>query len=114
VPGGDDRLQKIYDKLKDKTFNSAMPVQFVGGFGELGDGHGGGMSIDHLTNGFKSRYGEKYFSILLDLQSDMGKLLNVKGLSVVIISKAKNKIISSNDYAYDRKKFFEAINQYLK
>lgn len=66
---------------------------------------------NELADEFKNYF---QFSILLDLQSDMGKLLNVKGLSVVIISKAKNKIISSNDYAYDRKKFFEAINQYLK
>jgi hypothetical protein len=115
VPGGDDPLQKIYDKLKGKILNSAMPVQFVGGFGELAADHGGGgMSTSHLINGFRSRYSSDYFSILLDVNSDIGKALGVKGLTVAEVSKKNGNIIKLNDYGYDRKRFFEDINQYLK
>jgi hypothetical protein len=115
IAGGDDPFQKIYDKLKGKLINSKIPVQFVGGMAELAASHGGGtMSPGHLQEAFIFRYGSSHFPILIDLQSDVGKLLNVKGLSVVTISKSKNKIISSNDYAYDRIKFFKDINQYLK
>lgn len=115
VAGGDDPFQKIYDKLKDRVLTSAIPVQFVAGLAEVGTSHGGGsISASHIQTAFKSRYGSSHFPILIDVKSDMGKLLGVKGLSVVIISKSTNKIISSNDYGYDRKKFFQNINQYLK
>jgi hypothetical protein len=115
IPGGDDPLQKIYDKLKGKIFSTAIPVQFVGGFGELAADHGGGgMSTSHLINGFRSRYDDNYFSILLDVQSDIGKALGVKGLTVAEISRKNGKVIRLNDYGYDRKKFFEDINQYIK
>jgi hypothetical protein len=119
VSGGDDPFTKVYDKLKGKSLKNSSEVQIVGGFEEMlsAGGHGGsddsGMK-SHISDAFISRYGDKHFSILIDMKSSVAKKASVKGLSVIIMSKKSNKVESLTDFGTDRKKFFDAINPYFK
>src|SRR5438477_529255 len=54
------------------------------------------------------------FLVVLVMKGETGDLLKVKGLSVILLSKSKNKVLSVKDYGYDRKAFFDAINLYIK
>lgn len=119
VSGADDPFTKVYDKLKGKSLKNNSEVQFVGGFDEMlsAGGHGGsddaGMK-SHIADAFISRYGEKHFSILIDMKSSVAKRAKITGLSVIILSTKSNKIERLTDYGTDRKKFFDAINPYFK
>jgi hypothetical protein len=112
----DDPFTKVYDKWKSKQWKEA-DVQVVGGFREMlsAGGHGGasanGMK-SHIQEAMIARYGKDHFPILLDMQSEIGSTLELKGFSIVIFD--KNRMEKKEDFGSDRKKFFDAIQTYFK
>ena len=110
ICGLEDPLTMAYDKLKNKNIRLTQQVVFVGAFNNM---HGeAAAKITHLKEGFVSRYGKDYVSILLDTDGKLGKLIHAEGLAVIILKKEKNLPLII-DYGTKRKTFFYAINQYF-
>ncbi len=104
-----DQPFRVYDQFKEVKFKPN--VVLVGGFGNPG-GHGGMMPIDHLRDGFVTKYGKKFPSILLDPSSAVAKALGVKGHSVINISMRKKKVTDFVDYGNKFDDFMKRIDNY--
>ncbi|MBI2729937.1 MAG: hypothetical protein HYX40_04155 [Sphingobacteriales bacterium] len=99
-----------YDKLKDKKLSNPQKVFFVGAFDNM---HGeAAAKTAHLKNGFISKYGKEYVSVLLDADGILGKLTSSDGLTVIILKKNSNQPIITS-FGTKRKSFFDAINKYF-
>jgi hypothetical protein len=118
VPGVDDPFTKVYDKWKDKSWQPDAKITVVGGFKEMLAGGGHGAPSDgikkHVQDAFIARYGKGHFPILIDLMSETGVMLGVKGLSIIKINVKTKTIESIQDFGDNRKKFFDNVNPLFK
>lgn len=112
IPGSNDPFGKIYDKHKGKKL--ASDTQYIGGFKEIMAGIAEKKKKEHLQEAFVSRYGKDHFTILLDLESEIGASLDIKGYTILEVSKKGEKIIHFEDFGFDRVAFFKALNGYFK
>lgn len=112
IPGKDNPFGKVYDRHKDKKLTD--DVQFVGGFKEMMNNMSKDSKKKHLQEAFVSRYGNQHFTILLDLDSDVQRMLGNEGYTIAKISKKTNRVLSKQDFGTDRAAFFKALNNYLK
>ena len=110
IPGSNDPFGKIYDKHKGKSL--AKNALFIGGFKEIMIGFPEKKKREHLQDALQARY-DKNFKILLDLESEIGEHLSIKGYTILTASKQDNKIIKLNDYGFDRIAFFNVLQAYL-
>lgn len=109
IPGSNNPFQKIY--MKQKAAYLKDNVLLVGGFKEMM----GMMSIeskkDHLQEALALQY-KKGSTILIDMDSELGQLLNINGYSIITISKDKNEVLSIEDFGFDRVEFFKKLKEY--
>ncbi|HMQ62643.1 MAG TPA: hypothetical protein PKE06_18335 [Flavilitoribacter sp.] len=66
-------MQTKCKNCRDKTGN----VQFIGGSRERMAGMDKKNKLNHLQEAFQVRYGKVHFPILIDLDSDIGRALNL-------------------------------------
>lgn len=111
IPGNNDPFGRIYDKHKGKKI--AEDVQFIGGFREIMIGMPADKKRAHLQEAFVSRYGKDHFTILLDLDSEIARMLSIQGYTILTISRKDDKIIRLEDFGFDRIAFFKVLNTYL-
>ena len=107
IPGNDNPFGKVYDRHKGVKFK--QEVQFIGGFAEMMNAMSKEAKKKHLQDAFQSRYGKQHFTILLDLDSDVQKVLGNKGYAIVKISSDGKRVISNQDFGGDRAAFFQAL-----
>ncbi len=112
IPGNNDPFGKIYDKHKGKKIIGN--VQFIGGFKEIMRGAAEKPKRKHLQQAFQTRYGKNHFTILLDLESELAQIMSVEGYAIFQISSKENKLLSRNDFGFDRLAFFKALGKYLQ
>lgn len=101
---------RVYDQLKNVKLNPN--VVLVGGFGNSG-GHGVGMPLGHLTEGFKKRFGKDYLSVWLDRDNAVFKPLDIKGHAILTITK-KGKVVKKQDFGNKIDDFMKAIEPLKK
>ena len=113
VAGLDDPLTLVFDKLKDKKIVDGENVQLMAGFGKMSGHMSASDGMKHMQSGFKTKYGDSFFSILLDIKGDLETQLKTTGMAIITISK-KDNTMTYTDYGTDRKKFLDALNEYFK
>lgn len=108
IPGTNNPFEKIYSKSKA----SSIPgnVLLVGGFGEIMKMMSRESKRSHIQEAL-GQYYQKGSSVLIDLDSNLGKLLAIKGYSIFKLSITDRKIIEIKDYGFDRVEFFQAVKQ---
>ncbi|MEP5612184.1 MAG: hypothetical protein ABJP45_08035 [Cyclobacteriaceae bacterium] len=109
IPGVNTPFQKFY--MKQKASKTKENVLLVGGFKEMMNAMSAEAKKKHLQEALSIQY-KKGSTILLDLESELGQLLSLKGYSIVTISKKSNKVMNINDYGFDRVEFFKALAAY--
>jgi hypothetical protein len=96
---------RVYDQLKNAKLKPN--VVLVGGFGNSG-GHGGGMPIGHLKEGFNKKFGKEYLSVWLDAENSVFKPLGIKGHAILTITK-KGKVLKKQDFGNKIDDFMKSI-----
>lgn len=109
IPGINNPFVKIYSKKKAAYTKENVIV--VGGFKEIVNMMTSGNKKEHLQKALAIHY-KKGSSILVDMKSEIEKLLPITGYSITVLSKKENKIISINDYGFDRVEFFKALKKF--
>lgn len=104
-----DQPFRVYDQLQKSRFKPA--VRLVGGFGNAG-GHGTGMPVSHLKDGFLKKYGNEFQPVFLDGESEIAKSLGVKGHAIVVISQKNKKVKKVRDYGNKIDDFMKAIEEF--
>ncbi|MEP1095123.1 MAG: hypothetical protein ABJG78_08435 [Cyclobacteriaceae bacterium] len=109
IPGINNPFEKFY--MKQKAAKTKKDVLIVGGFKEMMNAMSFESKKKHLQEALSIQY-KKGSTVLLDLESELGQLLSLKGYSIINVSKKKNQILSINDYGFDRVEFFKALAAY--
>ena len=109
IPGTNNPFQKIY--FKQKAAKIKDDVLLVGGFKEMMNAMSLESKRKHLQEALEIQYKEGS-RILLDLESEIGKLLSIKGYSIITLSKKTDKVIAIDDYGFDRVAFFKELSKY--
>lgn len=105
VPGSDDPFGKVFSKYAGKKLKDGNTVM-AGGFKQLGP-----PDKSHLQGGITSQYGKDCYRIILDLDSKVETLLNLKGRSIIILEPGKKAVVK--DFGENRKEFLDAVNPYF-
>lgn len=113
VAGLDDPMTLVFDKLKDRKIVSGKTVQMATNLEKMLGSMSSSSGLKHIQNACRSKYGNGYFSILLDTKGALGKQLKTTGLTVITINQ-KNNTINYTDYGTDRKKFLAVLYQTFK
>ncbi len=111
VPGTNNPFQKIY--FKQKAAQTIDNVLLVGGFKEIMNAMSREAKRKHLQEALSIQY-KRGSKILIDMDSELGQLLELKGYSIVTISKSKNAVTDVQDFGFDRVAFFQALKLYEK
>jgi hypothetical protein len=112
VPGSDDPLTKVYGKFKDKKQKPANFI-FVGSFAEMFDqGFSPTVMRNHVKDGLVERYGKDGFRILLDLESKIKEVTNLKGIAIIKIKQGKKAEIK--EYSENRKEFLDIVQTFFE
>ena len=109
IPGTNKPFEKIY--LKQKASKVKNNVLLVGGFKEMMGLMTRESKKEHLSGALGLQY-KKGSTILVDMDSELGQLLEVGGYSIITLSKVKNKIVNLNDFGFDRVAFFKELKKY--
>ncbi len=109
IPGTNNPVEKIYSKSKaGKIIGNVL---LVGGFKEMMKSFSYQAKKSHLQEALSTLY-PKGSKVIIDMESELGEMLALKGYAIVTISKKQNKIINNKDYGFDRVEFFKALSIY--
>lgn len=111
IAGLEDPVTMGYDKLRSKKISNPSKIFIVGAFPDMPGT--GDAKLNHLKNGFISKYGKDYINIFLDGDAALGKQAGTDGLAIIVLKKDTPQP-SIYNYGLNRKLFFDALNQYVK
>ena len=109
IPGTNNPFEKFY--FKSKAAKTKPDVLLVGGFDEMMNSMSYETKLKHLQDALSARY-PKGSRVMIDMTSEVGKLLSTRGYTIVTISKKQNRVMDLRDFGFDRVAFFDALKEY--